>query len=269
MNTSQLLITRNISRSCTLSLIVALLMAVASLAGVFFQSVIYSTEELRRSFVSNDAVNLFIGLPVLLGSMWLARRGKLMGLLFLPGALFYVTYNSITYAVAMPFTLQFMLALALVILSIYAIIELLFSIDSTSIQQQLQGRVPERFAGAVLAGFGSLFFLWRGSVVVQTLVGSAVLSKPELGVAVADVCLAPAWLIAGLLLWRKQAFGYVIGTGLLFQLSMLFIGLLVFFILQPIMSAVPFAVNDFIAIFMMGLVCFIPFGLFVRGILRQ
>jgi hypothetical protein len=34
-----------------------------------------------------------IGLPILRGSMGLARRGKLLGLLLWPGALFYVLYH--------------------------------------------------------------------------------------------------------------------------------------------------------------------------------
>jgi hypothetical protein len=86
-------------------------------------------------------------------------------------------------------------------------------------------------------------------------------------VAVTDLLIMPFWVIGGILLWRRQAFGYVTGTGLLFQASMLFVGLLVFFILQPFIAAVPFPIADFVIILVMGMVCFIPFGLFVRGTL--
>jgi hypothetical protein len=224
---------------------------------------------LRHSSVSTDVVNLFIVLPVLLGSMALARRGKLIGLLFWPGALFIITYHYISYAVAMPFPWQFVVYLTLVILSACAIYGLLSVVDSVSIQKQLMGRDPERFSGGVLAGFGALFFVWRGALAVQTLVGAAVLSRPEFATAIADVLLAPAGVIGGVLLWRRQAFGYVTGAGLLFQYSMLYIGLFVFFALQPVVAGVPFPVDDFVAIFIMGLVCFIPFGLFVRGVLSR
>jgi hypothetical protein len=74
--------------------------------------------------VSNDVVNLFIGLPILLGSMWLAWRGKLIGLLFWPGALFFVLYNYLIYVFAMPLNVAFLLHLALVTLSVYTIIGL-------------------------------------------------------------------------------------------------------------------------------------------------
>jgi hypothetical protein len=86
MNNSRIPTTQNLTLSYTFSLAVALLMTGVSLAALLVQSAIYPTEELRRSFVSNDVVNLFIGLPILLGSMWLTRRGKLIGLLFWPGA---------------------------------------------------------------------------------------------------------------------------------------------------------------------------------------
>ena len=75
------------------------------------------------------------------------------------------------------------------------------------------------------------------------------------------------WIAGGVWLWRRQALGYAAGAGLLFQASMLFIGLLVFFLLQPFLTATAFPMQDFGVIFVMGLVCFVPFALFIRGIL--
>jgi len=157
--------------------------------------------------------------------------------------------------------------LALVILSVFTMYRLLSSVDSAVIRQRLKGAVPERFAGGVLAGFGTVFFLWRSSLLVQAIIDQASLAEPELAVVVADLLTTPAWVIGGVLLWRRQAFGYLIGAGLLFQASMLFIGLLVFFILQPFLTVTPFPVVDFVVVFVMGLICFVPFGLFVRGLL--
>jgi O-antigen/teichoic acid export membrane protein len=82
---------------------------------------------------------------------------------------------------------------------------------------------------------------------------------------VADLTILPALLVGGVLLWRRQTWGYVLGAGLLFLMSMLFVGLLVFFILQPFVAGVPFPLDDFVAIAVMSLFSFVPFGLFVRG----
>ena len=241
-------------------------MAVASVAGLLYQTIIYPTDELLQSFVPNDVVNLFIGLPILLGSMWLARRGKLIGLLFWPGALFFVLYNYIIYVFAMPLNVAFLLHLALVTMSVYTLIGLVASIDGKVVQQRLTGAVPERLAGGVLAGLGLLFFLRVIGVMVDALISQTPIAETELALHTADFLITPAWVIGGVLLWRRKAFGYVTGLGLLFQASMLFIGLIIFLLLQPFLTTAPFVLVDVVVIFVMGLICFVPFALFVRGV---
>lgn len=75
------------------SFLIAILMGLVSVAGLRYRTLIYPTGDLMRTFLSNDIVNLFIGMPILLGSMLLAWRRKLLGLLCWPGALFFVLYN--------------------------------------------------------------------------------------------------------------------------------------------------------------------------------
>lgn len=263
MNTLQSFLTRNLSAVFTLSIVVAVMMTALSLAGLLFPMSLYPGEDLRQSFVSNDVVNLVIGLPILLGALWLLRRKHLLGLLGLPGALFYVTYNSIAYAAAMPLTWPFFIHLGLAILSAAAIFRLLSSVDGAAVQARLQGRVVERFGAGVLMGLGSLFFL---RAVAEFFDGAV--NWAAFGVLVADGLTTPFWILGGLYLWRKQPLGYVSGAGLLFQASMLFVGLLVFFILQPFVAGVPFPLEDFVVILVMGLLVFVPFGLFVRGLVR-
>lgn len=244
-------------------------MAIASLAGLLFQSAIYPTEGLRQSFISNDVVNLFIGLPALLGSKWFARPNKLIGLLLWPGALLYVTYNYIAYVFAMPFAQLWVLYLSLTILSLYTLIVLLMGTNRTYVKDLLNGAVSERFSGGVLIGFGALFFLRSITQVFGILTGKITVEGAELGVLTANLLTTPLWVISGILLWQKRPLGYATGAGLLFQVSMLFVGLLIFFILQPLLSPLPFRIQDFVVILVMGLICFVPFGLFIQGVLRK
>lgn len=238
-------------------------MTAASLAGLLFPASLYPTEALRRTFLANDVVNLFIGLPILLASMWATRNGSALGLLFWPGALFYSLYNYIAYTVAMPLAASFVVYPALAGLSAFGLFRLTTSLDAPAIQRQLAGAVPARLAGGVLAGLGALFFLRAIGQIVSAPAG------PELAVLVADLLTTPLWVAGGILLWRRQALGYAAGLGLLFQGSMLFVALLVFFGLQPFVTGTPFPLTDFIVIAVMGLVCFVPFGLFVRGVLKS
>ena len=251
------------------SIIVAALMAIASIAGLISRGTIYPTEELVQSFVPNDVVNLFIGLPILLGSMWLTRRGKLVGPLFWMGALFFVFYNYIGYIFAVPVTWAYLLYLSLTVLSLYTFISLAISIDGESVGKKLAGAVPEKLSGVVLTGLGLLFMLRVIGVLAGAVVNGTDLSRTELGVNIADFFISPAWIIGGIQLWRRQTFGYVASLGLLFQGSMLFIALIIFLLLQPLLTNAPFAIVDVIVVFVMGLICFIPFGLFVRGVISN
>ena len=271
MNTNQerntnLPIRRNLTLTYALSFIIAILMAAASVAGLLYRTVVYPTDELLRSFVSNDVVNLFIGLPILLGSMWLAWRGKLIGLLFWPGALFFVLYSYAVYVFAMPLNAAFLFHLTLVMLSAYTLIGLVASIDRERVRQRLTGSVPERLAGGILAGFGILFFLRVIGVMVRALIRQAPFTEIEFALNTSDYLITPAWVICGVLLWQRKAFGYVAGLGLLFQASMLFIGLIISLVLQPFLTAAPFAPVDVVVVFVMGLISFIPLALFVRGV---
>jgi len=182
------------------SLLSAILMTVVSVAGLRYRAIIYPTDELIRTFVSNDAVNLFIGLPILLGSMWLAWRGRLIGLLGWPGALFFVFYNYTVYVFAMPLNWTFPLHLILMTLSAYALIGLIAGIDGKAVQKRLTGAVPERFAGGVLAGLGLLFLLRLIGVMVGALTSGTSLAETELAVNLADFLTIPAWFIGGILL---------------------------------------------------------------------
>ncbi|HUS84227.1 MAG TPA: hypothetical protein VMX56_03715 [Anaerolineales bacterium] len=249
-----------------LSFIIAILMAATSIAGLLYPTIVYPTDELLQSFLPNDVANLLIGLPMLLASMWLTRRGKLVGLLFWPGALFFVLYNYIIYIFAMPLNVAFLLHLALVMLSVYSLVGLVASIDGKVVQQRLAHAVPERLAGGVLAGLGLLFFLLVIGAIVNALISQTQIVETELALHTADFLIAPAWVVCGVLLWRRKAFGYVAGLGLLFQASMLFIGLIIVLLLQPLLTAAPFSLVDVVVTFVMGLICFIPLALFVRGV---
>jgi hypothetical protein len=185
--------------------------------------------------------------------------------------LFYITYNAIAYSVALAGAPLFVAYLALAVLSLLAIALLLRSVDAPDIAARLRGRVHERLAGGFLAVFGLLFLLRAGGQVagLAASAGQVPLSGAELGVLIADLLATPVWIYCGVQLWRRRDLGYVTGAGLLFQASMLFAGLLVFFLLQPVLASAPIPLVDFMVILVMGLVCSIPFGLFLRGVLVQ
>src|ERR1035437_10237293 len=100
------------------SLLIALLMVVVSAAGLAWGSAsLYGVDPNRAlgvgastagvlvpGFLVQDLFNLVVGLPILVGALWLARRGSLIGLLLWPVALFYLVYTYLHYLVGAPFS---------------------------------------------------------------------------------------------------------------------------------------------------------------------
>jgi hypothetical protein len=249
-----------------MSLIAAILMGVMSLAGLIAPDWIYPFEELKQTFIPNDVVNLVIGLPILLGSMWLVRRGKLIGLLLWPGALLYIVYNYTAYFLGSPFDWKSFGYLTLVLLSARGIVDLIQKIDKEPIKDELAGAVPTKIGGWVLTGFGILFLFRAIGLFVDAALSQTALPVSDIGVLSADLVLSLIWIAGGTALLRELPIGYVSGLGLLFVGSMLFVGLILFFLLQPFLTTTPFDLVSVIVIFVMGLICFIPFGLFLRGV---
>lgn len=268
-NENNLPIKHNLKLNYIFSFIITILMTIASISGILFSSIIYPTDELLSTFMSNDVVNLLIGLPIILISIFLTARNKLIGLLFWPGALFFVLYNYLIYILAMPFNIAFLLHLILVTLSIYTLISLVASIDGEKIQPRLTGAVHERISGGILVVLGVLFLIQVVGVFITSLINQVPITPTELATHVSDFIISPALIIGGILLWQRKEFGYISGLGLLFQSSMLFIGLIVFLIIQPLLTSTPFLTVDILIIFIMGLICFVPFTLFVRGIVIE
>jgi hypothetical protein len=253
----------------SLSLLLALILTLVSAAGILYSNAIYPTAEQLQTFMANDVVNLVIGLPVLLVSIWLADRGKLLGPLVWLGALLYVLYNYIAYLFGIPFSWITLAYLALVVLSAYLMFALLKNIDRKAVQRQLSGAVPVKLAGWILVVFG-VFFLFRAiSIISGAAVNQAPLPLSEIGVLIADLVVSTAWIAGGIALLRDMALGYVSAPGLLFAASMLFIGLIFFLLLQPVLTGAPFALIDVLVVFVMSLICFIPTALFIRGVISS
>jgi hypothetical protein len=255
-----------LENAANLSRIVAGLMAAASLVGLIFPTALYATPELQQAYLTNDVVNLILGLPVLAGSIWFARRGSLLGLLLWPGALLYVVYNYLAYAFGNPLGWLTFVSLALVAISTLAIINLMGRIDNEAVKERLVDKAPRKFAGGVMVVFGVFFILRTAGVIFGAISEQTSLPITEIGLAVADGTLSIMMIVGGVLLLRRQVLGFVSGLGLLFAASTLFIGLLIYFILQPFVSDVSFAWVDFLVVLLMSLICFVPFGLYVRSI---
>ncbi len=248
------------------SLMIALLMAFASAAGLLYRSALYPTEELYLSFVPSDLFNLAVGLPILIGSMWLARRGSLSGLLSWPAALFYVLYVYVPYLIAVPFNVLSLLYLILVMLSVYTMIGLVASINGEVVRQRLIAFVPARASAAILIGLAILIIVRQAAMIASALNSRAPFDIIELASWIADFIVAvPALLLVGIQLWRRRALGYTAGAGLLLGYALLALSVIPFFFVQARFNDAPLDIGGLAAILVMTALCIIPFTSFMRG----
>ena len=191
-NHARLPLTRSLTPVYAASLAIALLLAIATLAGLLFSARLYPAEETLLFALPTDGVSLLVALPLLLAAMVLARRGRLLGLLCWPGALLYVLYIYLVYTIGVPLNALFLVYLLLVALSAYTTIGLVVNIDAEAVRQRLAGAaslrraVPARLTGGLLAVLAALFLLMQIVEVIAATVGRRSLEGLDLSPFVAD-----------------------------------------------------------------------------------
>jgi hypothetical protein len=250
------------------SIVVAVLMTVASVAGLVDSDRTYPGVDvaLLPLFVGQDALNLLVGLPILFGSMWLARRGALIGLLLWPGALFYVLYDYGYYALGAPFNAFFLIYIALMTLSAYVMIGIVVSIHGAVVHARLAAAVPARLVGGFIAGLAVLFTALWSAISVSTFASGAQLDLVPRVVTIMDLTIQlPALFIGGVLLMRRHALGYVVAAGLLLQAAAYLIGLSVITVLTEVVTGMPFDVVAVAPGLVIGAIGLAFIGVFVRG----
>jgi hypothetical protein len=170
--------------------------------------------------------------------------------------------------VAMPVNALYPLYGLLVFGSLMLFFYLIFHVDKVSIKQRLHNRVYKKLSGGVLVGFGIAFLLRALNLLANPIFRNISLPVTDLSVLIADIVLSTAWIISGILLWQNKALGFATGGALLFQGAMLFLGLILFLLINPLLTKVPFDLAGIVIILVMTIVCNIPFGLFVRGVVN-
>lgn len=250
------------------SIAIAIVMTVVSVAAlVDFERVYPGVDvKLLPLFVGQDALNLTVGLPVLLGSMWLARRGVLVGLLLWPGALFYVLYDYGYYVLGAPFNVFFLPYIALMTLSAYAMIGVVVSIDAAVVRARVADAVPARLIGGFLAGLALLFTTLWSTITVSALASGVPLDMVPRVVTIMDLTIQlPALLVGGILLIRRHALGYVVAAGLLLQAAAYLIGLSAITVLTEVLTQASFDPVAVLPGIVVGAIGLVFVGMFVRA----
>lgn len=128
-----------------LGVLIGILMLIQSAAGVFVQGVYREREVLAlATFVGNDLVTLVVGVPMILGALIYSGHGSQRARLLLIGMLHYALYNNAFYVLGATFNGLFLVYVALLALSILALIHALSGLDVRAIAASFRLRTPVR-----------------------------------------------------------------------------------------------------------------------------
>jgi hypothetical protein len=215
--------TRRLAFPCVAAFPLAALVAVASLGGIVLPATYASeTASWAAQGVGQDWVNLAVAVPWLSLSGLFALRGSRRALLLLAGALAYLVYSFLIYALAVHFNSLFLVYCAVLGLSFFSLTSIGLELHDKNPSSWYREGVPVRLAGGLLITIGLLFAsLWLREVLPALAQGTVPVTIVEAGlftnpVHVLDlsICL-PALLIAGVSILRRRGLGYVLAPVLL------------------------------------------------------
>jgi hypothetical protein len=165
---------------------------------------------------ANDLVTLAIGLPLLAISFILARRGSLRGRLLLTGTLGFILYTYMSMCFGAAYNSFFLVYVALFGLSLYAFILSMLSFDLRTLPAHFTERLPRGgIAGLLFVAAAFLLLAWLGRIAATFRPGAipALENTTTLFIQAMDlVLIAPLCIVAGILLLRRSAWGYLLAA---------------------------------------------------------
>ncbi|WP_434509695.1 hypothetical protein [Desulfitobacterium sp. AusDCA] len=166
---------------------------------------------------AQDIVTLGLGVPLLLISIYLARKNSLKGQLLLAGTLAYFLYTYISYTFLWMYNPFFLVYVLLMSASFFAFTLLMMSFNTKDIKASFNPKLPIKFLGGFQIFFAfAIGMLWLGMIVPTIINGTVppglehyttlVIQGMDLGFIV------PLAFISGVLLIKQNDFGYLLSS---------------------------------------------------------
>ena len=209
-----------------LSVIDALLVLIASASGIFSKS-IYARETPSWAVqgIGQDIANL-VAVVVLFIAVYFVNKESFKAILVWSGVQLYLIYAYVIYAFDVHFNSLFLVYVAILGLSMYALVGSVIHLHLDRLQAYFSANTKARPVSVFLLVLGILFYFLRLSEDLPALVAGKIPQSitqaylPTNPVHVLDVGLyLPAMIITALLLWRRKLLGYLLaGPFLVFSI---------------------------------------------------
>lgn len=215
----------------------------------------HMSAEVAPQGIAQDYITLFVGVPLLLISLYISRNNSLIGKFLLAGTLGYFLVTYLFYTVMGMYNSMFLVYVTLMSASFYAFVLTLLNIELSSLPSCFNNAAPVKFIGGFLI-FNSvaIAMLWLSIIIPPLIDGSIIPVQVEhyttLIVQGLDLgILLPAAFLSGLLLIKKNHFGYLLAPVYIVFLSLLMTALTAKVIAMGLIGANIFPVIIIIPLF--------------------
>jgi len=189
----------------------------------------YDTVSSAAQQQGNDVITLFVALPLLVVSTWMALRGSLRGRLLLTGAIGFFLYTYLSMCMLTAFNALFLVYVAIFGLCLYAFILCMMSFDLETLPRHFSERLPRGWIAALLFVIGAFLTLsWLGRVLSPLMQNIPPLldNATTMVIQAMDLSLiVPLAALSGILLLRRSPWGYLLTS--VFVLKAIALGLAV------------------------------------------
>jgi hypothetical protein len=205
-----------------LSVIDALLVLLASASGILLKS-IYARETLSWALqgIAQDIVNL-VAVVVLCIAAYFVNKGSVKAFLIWSGVLLYLLYAYSIYAFDIHFNSLFLVYVAILGLSFYALVSSVIQMHFNDLQTSFSANPLARVVRVFFLLLGIVFcLLWLREDISALVTGVIPPSVTEANLPTNPVHILdlgfylPAMLITTVLLWRKNLLGFLLAGPLL------------------------------------------------------
>lgn len=167
--------------------------------------------------IGQDIVTIILGVPLLIISLYLARKGLIKGKLLLTGVLGYFLYTYASYSFLSMYNSFFLIYVALMSMSFFAFTLSMISFDMKRLPSNFSDKLPVRAIGGLLIFIACVLGLMWLKIILTPLISGTVPVQLEhyttLTIQALDLgFVIPAAILSGVLLIKREAFGYLLAT---------------------------------------------------------
>ena len=214
----------NLKPAFILSILVAMLASVVSVGGLLLNNLYRDNDFVKSAWFTNDIITLLVAVPLLIAALWFTQKGSVRCQLVWMGMLGYMAYNFAFYLFGAAFNILFIVYVALFSLSVASLILKLSNLDLHSISLLFSAKTPVKGLIIYLLVIAVMLFAVEMGMISNYLLTGILPETIKLTGQQTSVVFAmdlsivvPLLFITAILLWKRLAWGYVLGIMMLLK----------------------------------------------------